>query len=225
MKRQPYQAILFDLDDTLTATSAAFQKTYRDFSEQYPDIYLAGNEEEIAAVRHIIYHISRHEREQKDMLYPSFCDKWRIWNAPPTEREFEAEWRKRQCENLTLFPWSVDVLDDLKQKGVRMSLVTNGWSRFQRMKLEKINISGYFEEILIAEEVGIDKPDPAIFRMAADRMGLAVSDCLFVGNDPNKDVVGALAAGMDCLWITKEENTIGATYVAEDVRYLKKLFA
>ena len=136
MKRQPYQAILFDLDDTLTATSAAFQKTYRDFSEQYPDIYLAGNEEEIAAVRHIIYHISRHEREQKDMLYPSFCEKWRIWNAPPTEREFEAEWRKRQCENLTLFPWSVDVLDDLKQKGVRMSLVTNGWSRFQRMKLE-----------------------------------------------------------------------------------------
>ena len=225
MKQYPYRAILFDLDDTLTATSAAFQKAYRDFSEQYPDIYLAGNEEEIAAVRHIVYHIPRHEKEQKDVLYPPFCKKWGIWNAPPTEREFEAQWRTRQCENLELFPWSVDVLADLKQKGLRMSLVTNGWSYFQRMKLEKINISDYFEEILIAEEVGIDKPDPAIFRLAADRMGLSVSDCLFVGNDPTKDVVGALTAGMDCLWIAKEENTVGATYTAPDIRYLKKLFS
>lgn len=220
-----YKAILFDLDQTLTMTLKAFQKAYRSASEQFPDEYRADNEEEFEDLRKLLYLILRTERAEKEAFYPIFCQKWGIRSAPPTELEYEIQWRTKQCENMELFPWSIDVLTYLKQKGFRMALVTNGWTRFQRMKLEKINISDFFEEILISQEVGIDKPNPAIFRMAADRLGLSVSDCLFVGDDPKIDISGARAAGMDCLWITKGENTAGATYTARDVRYLKDLFA
>ena len=57
--------------------------------------------------------------------------------------------------------------------------------------------------ILTSQEVGVLKPDPLIFRCAAERLNLNVDECVYVGDVFSNDVFGALRAGMKAVWIWK----------------------
>lgn len=220
-----YRVVIFDLDDTLTVSRDAYFEAYRHFAALDPESYRPDCEEEIMDIRRVVYHYTFLQKEKKAELYQWLCEKWKIRNAPPTEWDFEVMLRTEQCKYIRLLPWSVEVLNDLKEKGIRLSMITNGWSYFQHMKLDKLGIVPLFDDILIAEETGVEKPDPAIFRMAVERIGANVEECLFVGNDAKRDIGGARSVGMDCLWITPSaENTAGATYLSPDVRILKTFF-
>jgi putative hydrolase of the HAD superfamily len=50
--------------------------------------------------------------------------------------------------------------------------------------------------VLVSEAEGLRKPDPLIFRRAAERLGVEAGECLFVGDNPEIDIIGAAAAGM-----------------------------
>ena len=221
-----YSVLLFDMDDTLTATHNGFENAYRNLSARDPETFRPDCEEEKKDLRRLIYHYTFLEAWKKQEFYPVFCKKWGLRNPPATLAEFEVPFREEHIRNISLFPWTVPVLEALRQKGVRMAMVTNGWSWVQRKKLEKTGISHFFEEIAIAEEVGVSKPDPRIFLQTAERLGVAPGDCLFVGNDPTTDIAGARASGIDSLWITEEtENTAGATYLSSDIRCLVDEFS
>ena len=216
-----YPIVLFDMDDTLTASTEGFFAAYRNLSARDPENFRPDCEEEMNDLQFLFYHYTFLHVREKHELYPAFCKKWGIRNPPATLEELEIPFREDQISNIFLYPWSVPVLETLKKKGIRMALITNGWTWVQRKKLEKTGIAPYFEQIAIAEEVGVSKPDPAIFRLVMERLGADPSDCLFVGNDPVSDIAGARGVGIDSLWITKKtENTAGATYLAPDVRCL-----
>ena len=57
--------------------------------------------------------------------------------------------------------------------------------------------STQFEFVIDSGEVGVEKPDPRIFQIALDRMGVTAADALYVGDLYEVDVVGARAAGLD----------------------------
>ena len=54
-----------------------------------------------------------------------------------------------------------------------------------------------FEFVIDSGEVGVEKPDPRIFQIALERMGVSAADALYVGDLYEVDVVGARAAGLD----------------------------
>jgi putative hydrolase of the HAD superfamily len=57
-----------------------------------------------------------------------------------------------------------------------------------------------FECIVLSEELGIRKPDPAIFWHAAELLDVAPGDCLYIGDSYDNDVVGAKRSGMHVCW-------------------------
>ncbi|RMX08920.1 HAD family hydrolase [Corticibacter populi] len=65
-------------------------------------------------------------------------------------------------------------------------------------------IGRYFTASISARDVGVAKPDARIFRLAAERAGLPAQALLHVGDDPDADVQGARAAGMQALWVNRE---------------------
>ncbi len=83
-----------------------------------------------------------------------------------------------------------------------VGLITNGLPDIQYEKLKMIGLRGVFSVIVLSEEVGIRKPDPRIFAIAADLMGFAPVECLYVGDSYSHDVVGAKAAGMKACWLS-----------------------
>lgn len=82
-----------------------------------------------------------------------------------------------------------------------LALITNGLEDVQRPRLERSTIGGCFDAVVISEEVGAAKPDPAIFQVALARMGLPRRDeVLMVGDSLTSDVAGANRAGIDVCW-------------------------
>jgi putative hydrolase of the HAD superfamily len=90
-------------------------------------------------------------------------------------------------------------LDALRGR-FRMSVISNA-NGTVRDKLERVGLAGYFETILDSHEEGVEKPDPAIFRRAMERLGASPDDSLYVGDMYHIDVVGARAAGMEAVLI------------------------
>ena len=95
-----------------------------------------------------------------------------------------------------MLPGAEDVLNYLKTK-YTMSVITNGFKDSQHIKLRESGMLHYFENIIISEEVGYNKPHPAIFHHAMQTKKLLCHQCLMVGDSFEADVVGACAVGID----------------------------
>ncbi|HVB09531.1 MAG TPA: HAD-IA family hydrolase [Bacillota bacterium] len=97
-------------------------------------------------------------------------------------------------------PDAVPVLCELGQRGVRLGVISNADGRV-RKQLEMAGLASYFAVIVDSAEVGMSKPEPGIFQVAAERLGVAPADCIYVGDIYQIDVLGAQAAGMRALWL------------------------
>jgi putative hydrolase of the HAD superfamily len=101
-----------------------------------------------------------------------------------------------------LFPGARRVLSELRSRGARMAIVSNGSSGSQTAKIESTGIAGHFDCILISGSLGVSKPDERIFGLAADSLGVSNAECVFVGDNPERDIVGAGRTGMRTIWIS-----------------------
>jgi epoxide hydrolase-like predicted phosphatase len=83
----------------------------------------------------------------------------------------------------------------LRQAGIRTGLISNSWSvdHYDRSLLTEL-----FEQTLISGELGMHKPQPEIYRLAAERLGVAPEACLFV-DDLQENCDGAEAVGMTAI--------------------------
>jgi len=84
-----------------------------------------------------------------------------------------------------------------------MALVTNGAACLQREKLAASGLSERFEAVIVSADVGVAKPDFAIFECALSDLGVRRDRAVMVGDSIAKDVDGALAAGLDAVWVNR----------------------
>ena len=94
-----------------------------------------------------------------------------------------------------------EALGRLKAAGLRLGIVSNSDGRVEQA-LTAAGLREYFDVVIDSSLVGVEKPDPAIFRAALDALGTAPEEALYVGDLYDVDVVGARAAGMDAVLLT-----------------------
>jgi phosphoserine phosphatase len=82
-----------------------------------------------------------------------------------------------------------------------MVIVTNGASGLQREKLAASGLEPRFDAVVVSGDLGIGKPDASVFRHALDLVG--ADDGVMIGDSLDRDVDGALAAGLDAVWINR----------------------
>lgn len=99
-------------------------------------------------------------------------------------------------------PDAVAVLASLA-RSYRLALLTNGAGDVQREKLSRTPFTRSFETVVISVEEGVGKPDPRIFRIAAERLGVAPAQAVYVGDSLVRDVAGAQGAGMRVVWLDR----------------------
>lgn len=116
--------------------------------------------------------------------------------------EFQAVVRSlsRDCkQTYALAPGALEVLEKLRERGVILGIVSNNHTEV-RTALEDMGIAGFFEVIIISEEVGVSKPDPEIMELACERAGSAPESSLYVGDHPF-DILCAHDAHMPVVWM------------------------
>ena len=91
----------------------------------------------------------------------------------------------------------------------RLGIITNGFEDLQDIRLEKTGLSGYFDHVVISEQVGVAKPAQEIFNYAYEKMGYpSKSRVLMVGDNLNSDILGGNNFGIDTCWLQHDESEV-----------------
>jgi putative hydrolase of the HAD superfamily len=99
---------------------------------------------------------------------------------------------------------AIETVSLLKERGLRIGVVSNAEGRVEQ-DLEAAGFRGLFETVVDSHLVGVEKPDPKIFRIAMERMNLAPEGTIYVGDLPSVDVVGARAADIAAVLIDRHD--------------------
>lgn len=110
------------------------------------------------------------------------------------QQEQECSWRS--------FSFTHSVLETLKERSYGVGLISN-WDHTARDVLGRNGLLPLLDQIVISSEVGIEKPDQAIFQLAVERAGTAPEESLYVGDNYYDDVVGSERAGMQSCLINR----------------------
>ncbi len=89
-------------------------------------------------------------------------------------------------------------IETLRERGIAIAVLTNGWNPLQEDKARKAGFDG---PILVSSEIGARKPSPRAFERLLDVLGSAPQATWYVGDDPYSDVAGAREAGMQTVWM------------------------
>ncbi|MTK64034.1 MAG: TIGR02253 family HAD-type hydrolase [Methanobacterium sp.] len=103
---------------------------------------------------------------------------------------------------LRLFPNTMPTLIDLRSKGYKLGVISNGLTIKQYEKLVRLGLHHFFDFVITSEEAGVEKPDIKIYELAMERMGCDPENSVMIGNNFQDDILGAIDAGMSAIYLT-----------------------
>ncbi|MGH1491629.1 MAG: YjjG family noncanonical pyrimidine nucleotidase [Acidimicrobiales bacterium] len=202
-----YSTLLFDLDHTLLDSDAsevaAFAEAVRSVGHEPSDdlftcyqtinraLWARVEQGEITPVE---VKVTRFEQliDQADMGHGGIGSA----SAETMAKSFTAG----LGNNGELYPGAREVLDQLAGRA-RLAMVTNGLSEVQRARIERLDLGGYFESVVISAEVGCSKPGTEIFDLVFEQLGHPErSDTLMIGDSLTSDIQGGTNYEIDTCW-------------------------
>ena len=184
----PFKAVIFDMDGTLIASTEAdylaWKKTFED--------------------------------NGRELTYEDYFPLLGIKSADVVEKELKLEGEKVDkalAKKLEYFeeivatkgidpiPFAEDLLKRLRKMPIKIALATSSRKMKMQMVMTKLDFLKYFDVLVTGEEVHHGKPSPAIYFLAAEKLGLKPEDCVVV-EDAANGVIAAKDAGMKCIAIT-----------------------
>jgi len=213
-----YHTVLFDLDGTLTDSQEGITK----------------------CVHYALQHFGIEETDYEKLklfIGPPLDDMFMEIYGFTKEQAVEARWKYRErfqtvgmYEN-TPYDGIVEMLAELKAKGIKLGVATSKPEHFSRKILDKFEMTKYFDSISGADLEGNHVSKPDMIRVAMERVGKAANETegvLMIG-DRVFDVEGAHECGMPCVGVRfgfakpGELESAGAEYIVETVDELHKL--
>jgi putative hydrolase of the HAD superfamily len=208
MKRE-FEAVLFDLDDTLHDDTLAFTTAAEDVAREVAAEHgidaLALKQAYIAEAEGFWHRLSGAQVQTKmaglrEQMWSSALSRVGISDAQLAARS-AANYNAYRSKYFSLFPGALDLLRALKRRGVKIGLLTNGFSETHRDKVTVLQITEYFDALFLPDETGMVKPDPLLFAHACERLGSAPARSAMVGDRFDRDIEGAQRAGLYTVWV------------------------
>lgn len=204
------KAILFDLDDTIISFDAgcvpAWEEVCYAFSEKTGIVEYISLLDTINETRKWYWRDPERHRLGRLNLDPARFEVVRLaleklgCGSDDDAVEITDSYLRLQEEKIHLFPSSIDTIEILKARGVKLVLITNGMSVKQRTKINKFELEKYFDFILIEEEQGFGKPDLRVFARALELLGLKAKEVWMVGDNLVWDVEAPQKLGIYSIW-------------------------
>lgn len=101
-----------------------------------------------------------------------------------------------------------ELLAEVRRRGVTIVAVTNNLVAEQEDKLRHTNLRHLFDDLVISEAAGVNKPNPRIFEIALTAAGVGPSEAVMLGDSWENDVVGAVGAGIAAAWLDRRGSGI-----------------
>lgn len=189
------RAVLFDLDGTLFDRDTSVRTV---IAQQY-DLFAP-------ALRHVpkdsfiarFMDLDARGYTPKDVVYQQLVTECRVTEigAGDLYDHFYATYHRCCMPFADLHA----TLAQLQTREMRLGIITNGGHAFQMRTIESLGIAPYFAVIFTSEQEQLKKPDARLFHRAVQRLGVAASEAVFVGDHPIVDIAGARDAGLKAIW-------------------------
>jgi HAD superfamily hydrolase (TIGR01509 family) len=202
-----YKALLFDLDGTLTETDSLHLPTWVDVLSPY------GVKVDEEFYRESIS--GRSTSKIVEDLLPDLSTEEGRKLADAKETSF-----RERAHELEPLPGLLDFMEEVKNRGLSLALVTNAPEENVEAILLALELGEFFDEVVLSDEVGPVKPDPAPYRAALDKLGVHPEEALAF-EDSTSGIASAVGAGIPTVGIAstqKPEKLLqaGAFTVARD---------
>ncbi|MEE9253060.1 MAG: HAD-IA family hydrolase [Thermodesulfobacteriota bacterium] len=206
------KAVFFDAADTLFYVKEGVGRTYYEVARSYcPDT----TPKEIRAAFGKAFHSA------PPLVFPgvngeqrkSLEKRWwydvvkNVFNDVGMFEEFDEYFEKLfevfRTDAWVLFPETTAVLEELKDRGIKLGVISNFDSRVYDV-CDRLDITKYFDSFVISSESGYAKPSPEIFKLALRKLSLAPEESIHIGDSMELDYMGAGSSGIKPLLLDRE---------------------
>ena len=175
------KAVIFDLDDTLISEKQYIQSGYRHVAKILSK-KININENDLYQKLHRLF-----EQNSKDVFNRLFEDldvQYTQNDILELVKEYRSHWPA-----INFYPDVIPCLEELKRRGIKLGIITDGYAIAQRQKLNALNAHTYFDEIIVTDELGREywKPHPYAFEIMKGKLGVEFPNMMYVGDNPEKD--------------------------------------
>jgi 2-haloacid dehalogenase len=209
---------LFDLDDTLHDDTAAYQSAAEEVAREVAAEH--GIDALALKAAYIVQAEGFWSRLDSESLKEKLAvTRARLWRSALDSVGVEDDAvARRSADNynayrkkyFTLYPGAAELLRGLRQRGMKLGMITNGLSETHREKIALLRIGELFDAIFIADEVGMIKPDPLLFAHACTTLRSSPSHTAMVGDRYDRDIRGAHDAGLFTVWVNVRDERVPA---------------
>lgn len=228
-----YKTVFLDLDDTVwdftTNSKISLEEIYRCYSLDrfYPtfDLYYKTYSEKNTE----LWNLYHHGRMTKEILVTErFRYPLQLVGVDDTElaKRLDKDYLSVLSRLPNLVMGARELLDYLVSK-YTLGIISNGFNETQYRKIDASGIGHYFSEIVLSDEIGINKPHPDIFKEALHRMSIEAADAIMIGDNYDADIRGAMHCGIDQIYfnplskpIEEEKPTYEVTSLLEVMKIL-----
>lgn len=119
--------------------------------------------------------------------------------------ELSEIYRSEYIKEARFIPGVDKLMKAIKDNGLFLGIITNGMTKTQKSRLAGLGLDHLVERLVASEEVGIAKPDSAIFEFALKCANCNADEAVMIGDSWSKDVYGAINAGLKAIWLKRRE--------------------
>ena len=202
------KGVVFDLDNTVYDYDACHEKAVKKLSTFVCEKYgISMNEFE--------YNFNKAKTDVKNQLGDTGSSHNRMLymqifleniGLRPTEGAldlYDIYWNELLA-NIKLFPYVVRLMNELKERGIKILILTDLTAHIQHRKIAKIGLSEYIDVFVSSEEAGEEKPSKRAFDRLLLKAKLNAEELLMIGDSQTKDIDGSKASGLKALLYKKE---------------------
>ena len=205
------KAMLVDMDDTILAHSDTASQCWTTLCTHYADQVNGGDaaafQTVLSATRGWYWSDpARHKPGRLDLVAARrsiiglTLEKLGAPN-PALAAELAQAYTEVQMAQMVPFPGALDTLHTLRERGVRLALLTNGEAREQRRKINRFDLAPLFDCVIVEGEFGVGKPEEAVYRHALAALDAAPADAWMVGDNLEWEVVAPQRLGLYAVWV------------------------
>ncbi|MEM1689369.1 MAG: HAD-IA family hydrolase [Candidatus Hadarchaeales archaeon] len=190
----PVEAVLFDIDDTIYDHKEWLAGAFLKVGELLESLFGLNRKE----VRDILLQLTEKYTSAAGNLFNLLLRQIGLPEEEKLIKRIIESFYSYMPDRLTPYPAMYEVLKTLKQMGKKLGIVSDGRRDVQLQKLKALGLEGFFDVVVISDEYGREKRKPNTFpyELALKKLGVEAKCAVYVGDNPNKDFIGAKKLGM-----------------------------
>lgn len=205
-----YKAIIFDLDDTMydygECNENGYNEVYKYLNKKCKNTLLKSS---------FYTYLSSANKEVKDFLkktasshnrvlyFKKLSEYFFLDDVATSSLEMFNAYNKGFFKNIKPYKKVLEFIKSAKSYNVKIGICTDMVCQEQLKKIKKLKIEKYINYILTSEEVGVEKPNHKMYELILDKLNVKKSECLFIGDDLEKDVSGPKEFGIQSIHISE----------------------